>query len=169
MRARGSWIRRLCSVADKDLSGIGRKGESRAGIVPREGRSVPGDQLVNVLGREGAARIVHQEQTESPRLLTAIAQAKNVDVVLRVVDESLARAAEARKQREKEEAERKEKEDRDRRAEEFDRREKEAAAELADRNERVARDIAREEAEASARRRAVENQARSDRGLDLLY
>ncbi|MBC7771690.1 MAG: hypothetical protein H7210_04270 [Pyrinomonadaceae bacterium] len=110
-----------------------------------------------------------EQHSESPKLLAAIAQAKNVEVILKVVDESLVRAAEARKQREKDNAERREKEERDRRAEEFDRREQQSAAELADREERVAEEIVRKEQEATARRLAVESQTRSDRGLDLVF
>lgn len=109
------------------------------------------------------------DHAASSGLITAIAKARNVDVILKVVDDSLARAAEARKQREKDEQEQRIKEDRDRRAEEFDRREQQSAAELADREERVARDIAQQEQEAAARRLAIESRPRADGGLDLLF
>jgi hypothetical protein len=110
-----------------------------------------------------------QEHNESPKLMAAIAHAKNVEVVLKIVDDSLARAAEIRKQRQKEDQERQEKEDRDRRAEEFDRREQQSAAELADRNERIAQEISRKEQEADAIRLAVQNRTRADGGLDLVF
>lgn len=77
--------------------------------------------------------IGHIEPSQA-RLLTAVARAQNTDAVLRVVDESLERAAEARKARqERERADRLE-EARRERAREFERLEAEDAIRLADRH-----------------------------------
>lgn len=119
--------------------------------------------------RDRGARALGREHVESPELVTAIAKAKNIDVVLRVVDESLTRAAEARKQREKDDAERRVQEERQRRAEEYDRQEQQGAEALAQREERLAEGIARREAEAEARQRASEQRAGLGGPLDVMY
>lgn len=84
--------------------------------------------------------------SQSPALVTAVAQNEATQKMLHVVDESLRRSAEAREQREKLEAERREKEERDNRIEDAKKQEEESACRLAERNDRVAQDIAAREA-----------------------
>lgn len=102
-----------------------------------------------------------------PALVTAIAEAKNTDVVLSVVDESLRRAAEAREQRERDEAERRIREERDARIQEFERREEQASLELREREEREAREAAEREAESVTLRSVLLDSYRTRGRLDV--
>ncbi|MGE3108796.1 MAG: hypothetical protein AB7G11_06555 [Phycisphaerales bacterium] len=105
--------------------------------------------------------------TDHPALVTAIAQAKNTDVVLAVVDESLRRAAEARREREEREAEQRERDAREERVREYERREEQAAEELHDREQREARQVAQREEESRQLHQALLNGYRQQGRLDV--
>lgn len=88
-----------------------------------------------------------------------IARARNTDVILRVVDESIERTAEARREREARRAEDRAEEDRLRRADEYERLEREDAERLTERYRAEAESIiaaraAQRDAEADAERKA---------------
>ncbi len=100
-------------------------------------------------------------------LVTAIAEAKNTDVVLSAVDESLRRSAEARELREKRDAEQRLRDEREARINEFERREERASEELRDRTQREARAAAEREAETNYLRRTVLESYTSSGRLDI--
>lgn len=103
----------------------------------------------------------------NPSFVTALAQAKNTDVVLTVVDDSLKRAAELREEREKREQEEQDKQERDARVREFERREERAAEQLRERNDREAREAEQREAESRALRVSVLESYRTSGRLDV--
>lgn len=105
-----------------------------------------------------------QLSSSAARLLTAHAKARNEEVIGHVVDDSLARAAELRKEREAREAERREAEARQRRIEMAERLEQEEATRLTQERRlaetrQQAHDIAEREVE-RAQRLTVEPFAR---------
>ncbi len=89
--------------------------------------------------------------------------------MLHVVDESLKRSAEARREHQKAETARREKEDRDRRAEEADKRERRNVEEMRQRLDRIAKEIAeREAARTAASQSLLTRPAQSDVPLDVV-
>ncbi len=88
-------------------------------------------------------------ESEDPRVLIAAARARNHEVITRVVDESIERAAELRKQREERDEVRRREERRQERIEAAERAEREEAEEIAARQRELE---ARQEDEDATRR-----------------
>ncbi len=83
---------------------------------------------------------------DNAELVFVAARAENDRVLFNVLDESLKKSAELRKEREAAEAERREREARENRSAEIERREREAAQEVADRNRALREETAVESA-----------------------